>query len=259
MYATLARLEAKGFVSSRFGDPTPERGGKARRFFRVEEEGGEALRRSMDDRVRNDARVGSAEDHLMTPTPPRAPRWLINWITPLSAEGLLGDLDEEFAARVRGQGRPSARAWYWRQVVRSLPHLLRLRAVETALAGRRTVPAGIIGCVLSLLLLYALLAFASYPNTAPLAELSPTAFLVLWVFGGSTLGAVLAAFGTPGVAPEPSPSRVAAVGLTAALLLLLGIDEALSLGQQILIAALAVTGAATGDTLARRRPLRRTT
>ncbi len=35
VYATLERLESKGLVSSSLGDPTPERGGKAKRFFRV--------------------------------------------------------------------------------------------------------------------------------------------------------------------------------------------------------------------------------
>ncbi|HLY40745.1 MAG TPA: PadR family transcriptional regulator [Terracidiphilus sp.] len=35
VYAALERLEAKGLVSSSLGDPTPERGGKAKRFFQV--------------------------------------------------------------------------------------------------------------------------------------------------------------------------------------------------------------------------------
>jgi PadR family transcriptional regulator, regulatory protein PadR len=35
VYAALDRLERKGFVSSRRGEPTPERGGRAKRFFRV--------------------------------------------------------------------------------------------------------------------------------------------------------------------------------------------------------------------------------
>ena len=34
-YAALDRLERNGLVSSRIGDPTPERGGRAKRFFRV--------------------------------------------------------------------------------------------------------------------------------------------------------------------------------------------------------------------------------
>jgi PadR family transcriptional regulator len=39
VYAALERLAAKGLVSSRLGDPTPERGGKARRYFRVTKAG----------------------------------------------------------------------------------------------------------------------------------------------------------------------------------------------------------------------------
>lgn len=35
VYAALERLEAKGLVCSNLGDPTPERGGKAKRYFRV--------------------------------------------------------------------------------------------------------------------------------------------------------------------------------------------------------------------------------
>lgn len=39
VYAALERLEAKGLVISQLGDPTPERGGKAKRFFRITREG----------------------------------------------------------------------------------------------------------------------------------------------------------------------------------------------------------------------------
>lgn len=44
VYVTLRRLEEKGFVSSWMSDPTPERGGKGRRFVRLEAEGARALR-----------------------------------------------------------------------------------------------------------------------------------------------------------------------------------------------------------------------
>ncbi|MFZ0201202.1 MAG: helix-turn-helix transcriptional regulator [Candidatus Sulfotelmatobacter sp.] len=43
VYATLERLEAKGYVSSLTGEPTPERGGRAKRMFRVETAGKRAL------------------------------------------------------------------------------------------------------------------------------------------------------------------------------------------------------------------------
>ena len=35
IYAALERLEAKGLVTSSMGDPNPERGGKAKRYFRL--------------------------------------------------------------------------------------------------------------------------------------------------------------------------------------------------------------------------------
>jgi PadR family transcriptional regulator PadR len=35
VYAALARLESKGFVASSIGDPTSERGGKAKKYFRI--------------------------------------------------------------------------------------------------------------------------------------------------------------------------------------------------------------------------------
>ena len=44
VYITLRRLEEKGFVSSRMSDPTPERGGKARRYVKIEAGGARALR-----------------------------------------------------------------------------------------------------------------------------------------------------------------------------------------------------------------------
>src|SRR5262245_14066342 len=44
VYATLERLERKGYVSSSIGEPTPERGGRAKRFFRVHAAGRGALR-----------------------------------------------------------------------------------------------------------------------------------------------------------------------------------------------------------------------
>jgi PadR family transcriptional regulator, regulatory protein PadR len=48
LYTTLDRLEAKGYLRSRMGDPTPERGGRSRRYFRVESLGLAALERSRE-------------------------------------------------------------------------------------------------------------------------------------------------------------------------------------------------------------------
>jgi len=46
IYATLERLEAKGYVKSQFGDPTPERGGRSKRFFHVTAKGISAVNRT---------------------------------------------------------------------------------------------------------------------------------------------------------------------------------------------------------------------
>ncbi len=46
VYATLDRLETKGYVTSFHGDPTPERGGRSKRFFRVTPKGLAAVSRT---------------------------------------------------------------------------------------------------------------------------------------------------------------------------------------------------------------------
>jgi PadR family transcriptional regulator, regulatory protein PadR len=49
VYATLDRLETKGYVKSHHGDPTPERGGRSKRFFRVTAKGMAAVNRTQHD------------------------------------------------------------------------------------------------------------------------------------------------------------------------------------------------------------------
>src|SRR5579863_5520513 len=46
IYATLDRLEEKGYIKSRIGDPTPERGGRSKRFLRVSARGVAAVNRT---------------------------------------------------------------------------------------------------------------------------------------------------------------------------------------------------------------------
>jgi DNA-binding PadR family transcriptional regulator len=46
VYVALKRLERKGFVSSRLGEATAERGGRAKRYFRFRPSGLRALRES---------------------------------------------------------------------------------------------------------------------------------------------------------------------------------------------------------------------
>ena len=48
VYVTLDRLEDKGYLSSWLADPTPERGGRAKRFYRLE---------ALGERVLNDSAI----------------------------------------------------------------------------------------------------------------------------------------------------------------------------------------------------------
>lgn len=64
IYITLTRMEDKGLVSSWLGAPTAQRGGKARRFFKVEAEGLTALNRSREQLLSMwDGLEGELEGH----------------------------------------------------------------------------------------------------------------------------------------------------------------------------------------------------
>ena len=47
VHTTLTRLEAKGLVRSTLGQPTPQRGGRAKRYFTVTAAGERALQQSL--------------------------------------------------------------------------------------------------------------------------------------------------------------------------------------------------------------------
>jgi putative ABC transport system permease protein len=86
-------------------------------------------------------------------TPPEIPRRLLRRLVPADVrDQLVGDLDEEFQ-RFVVPARSHARAnwWYWRQVLRSLPAVMRLRRQERLRAGghRRWRPAGLPGQIVS--------------------------------------------------------------------------------------------------------------
>jgi PadR family transcriptional regulator PadR len=46
IYVTLERMEDKGWIASWLSDPTPERGGRSKRFYRIEAVGERALHES---------------------------------------------------------------------------------------------------------------------------------------------------------------------------------------------------------------------
>jgi DNA-binding PadR family transcriptional regulator len=48
LYTVLSRLEAKGYLRSRMGDPSPMRGGRAKRFYTLTAAGADVLRVARD-------------------------------------------------------------------------------------------------------------------------------------------------------------------------------------------------------------------
>jgi PadR family transcriptional regulator PadR len=62
VHATLERLERKRFVSSWIGEPTAERGGKAKRHFKIERAGVAALKdaKKMFERLHSSVSLRSA-------------------------------------------------------------------------------------------------------------------------------------------------------------------------------------------------------
>lgn len=62
IYVALSRLEQRGMVRSWMSDPTPVRGGKAKKFYALEPAGQEALREAKATLERMWSGVGTALD-----------------------------------------------------------------------------------------------------------------------------------------------------------------------------------------------------
>jgi len=61
IYTTLDRLDAKGMVFSHLGEPTAERGGKAKRFYTLSEDGRQALAQATEARLQLERGLGFAK------------------------------------------------------------------------------------------------------------------------------------------------------------------------------------------------------
>ena len=118
LYSTLDRLEAKGYLSSWFADPTAERGAAR---AAISASNPPALRRSRGPRKCSNA---CGRGCGLPEQPPKIAERLLRRLLPgREGEIIAGDLNEDFEARRGG------RLWYWGQVlscvaVRLSPHRL---------------------------------------------------------------------------------------------------------------------------------------
>ena len=117
IYVTLDRLEDKGLISSWMSDPTPERGGRAKRCYKLKKAGERALRESATTAKRVYdviAQVWGEGVRLMEPTshPPKIIETIAGLLLPRACrEQVLGDLHERYVPPFQ----------YTLDVVRTLP------------------------------------------------------------------------------------------------------------------------------------------
>jgi DNA-binding PadR family transcriptional regulator len=115
VYITLDRLEVKGLVRSRIGEPTPHRGGRRRKHFIVLPAGRRAISVRLP-RVRTDGRRTGTHlmPRLLRSNGEQAPRlalWILRLRLPVEdREFAIGDLEEEFDDRVQRDGSAGAAA-----------------------------------------------------------------------------------------------------------------------------------------------------
>ena len=68
VYTALGRLGNRGYVHSRVGAPTPQRGGRRRKYYRLTQEGIQALHRSLEVMRSMSAGLGPKLDALIRAT-----------------------------------------------------------------------------------------------------------------------------------------------------------------------------------------------
>lgn len=182
--------------------------------------------------------------------PPRLARWVATKLDSGSAEGLLGDLEEQFHEHAERVGNPEpARIEYCYEVACSLPPILLMRS--RAFLASQALPSlvGSFSSVCWFIAAYFMIATLSGHGGRPLGDLRPLAFLGVWVFGSGVVGG----FAAGRVRPSAAGSARLVVGLFAACLVLLAIDAPTALFGEIAVGLASISGAVFGAALGARR------
>ena len=168
-------------------------------------------------------------------TPPFLARALVAATAPpADFESVAGDLQEEYALRVRSAGRAGADRWYWSQALRSIPSLLAYTRVRPSLVFDALIAALVVVLLVAMLVLNELLGdaiFAVYHHGS--GVLAWPFFLAGWsdaVFFGALLAAILRSRGL-------RLTLIASLALVAAIAIpiFLGFSSPLSAGTWLLL------------------------
>jgi hypothetical protein len=114
---------------------------------------------------------------------PRAADWLLDlFVSQDQAPPILGDLREEFLAVASQRGMWSARLWYWRQVMKTVPHLFYAQLVLGPWKVFTAVVAGLVLLALAYMPFYAVQPVIArhYPAPSYWPEPLRLAWIALW-------------------------------------------------------------------------------
>ncbi|HLK32051.1 MAG TPA: permease prefix domain 2-containing transporter [Terriglobales bacterium] len=79
--------------------------------------------------------------------PPRLARWLVALFNSAGkADSIAGDLQEEFSQLTSSSGLASARSWYWRQAIKTAPHLAAMDFREAPWSTAAAILGGFLLC-----------------------------------------------------------------------------------------------------------------
>jgi PadR family transcriptional regulator, regulatory protein PadR len=95
IYTALDRLQQMGLVTSEMGDPTPERGGRAKRFFSVTAPGLKAVKEAQRGVLHDVEGIAATERKSLVTT---LPRFVTRILDDLGQSHVAGDLAEEVPA-----------------------------------------------------------------------------------------------------------------------------------------------------------------
>ena len=110
IYITLDRLETKGYLKSYLADPTPERGGRSKRFYALRPLAVNALKESRRALV---ALAWARERAGVTLHLPRVLRLFARFVPADLREPIAGDLHEEYLRLRARRGGARATGWLW--------------------------------------------------------------------------------------------------------------------------------------------------
>ena len=110
VYKALDRLEDKGLVASRIGEPTPERGGRRKKHFRLSAAGQRALR-TRSARFAHDRRARSRFQAAMQP--PRLARTRVRTACPSRTGSSCWAISTRDSRSTQGSAAFAARRRYW--------------------------------------------------------------------------------------------------------------------------------------------------